>query len=251
MHHIAIISMKGGTGRTTLAANLGRLMADRGRVLLVDLDSQNALGLHFGMPVGEAMGISTPELDHERLATFLRANPSTVPYVPFGRPTPSMLAALTSQLRLDSSWLSRRLQQLVPSSCEYVIFDTPAARGPWLSQALALAQVVIVVFEACPMSYAALPEIENLLDDESSQSPSLRARFFVLNRVDGRRALSRDIREAFANAVGSSLLDVSIEDDEHVREATANRNTCIDYAPHSMFAASLRAVADAVAGALK
>ena len=44
MYCISIISTKGGTGKTTLTANLGALMADCGyRILLIDADVQPSL----------------------------------------------------------------------------------------------------------------------------------------------------------------------------------------------------------------
>lgn len=51
MHVTAIISTKGGVGKTTTAANLGGLAADAGlRVLLLDLDVQPTPSSYFALP---------------------------------------------------------------------------------------------------------------------------------------------------------------------------------------------------------
>lgn len=48
MQVLSIISTKGGVGKTTIAANLGAVLADAGmRVLLIDLDSQPTLSSYF------------------------------------------------------------------------------------------------------------------------------------------------------------------------------------------------------------
>ncbi|MCQ9186656.1 ParA family protein, partial [Streptomyces sp. IBSBF 2953] len=47
---ISVVSTKGGVGKTTIAANLGGLLADAGlRVLLLDLDSQPTLSSYYAL----------------------------------------------------------------------------------------------------------------------------------------------------------------------------------------------------------
>lgn len=245
MNHIAIISAKGGTGRTTIAANLGRLLSERARVVLVDTDPQNSLGLMLGMPVGEPNGISSPDFRHQGLIAMLRAQRADLPYIPFGRQTASALATVESQARLDPTWLDKRIRELSPSGFDYAVLDTPAQRGVWFNQAMSLANLVIVTMEACALSYATLPDLDEALE-EASKRPNFKGALFVLNRVDARRSLSRDIRAALSQAVGDRFLDVALVDDEHVRESAAARTTCVQMAPHSQFASAMRGIASRV-----
>lgn len=59
MRRIAIINQKGGVGKTTTAANVGMAMARAGhRVLLIDLDPQAHLTMHFGLdPADDQPGV--------------------------------------------------------------------------------------------------------------------------------------------------------------------------------------------------
>jgi cellulose synthase operon protein YhjQ len=243
MKHIVILSPKGGTGKTTIAANLGRLLAERYRVMMVDADPQNSLGLLFGMPVGEAQGLAVTEFGHQGLVSMLRAQKAEVPYVPFGRPSAAALSQIESQARLDPSWLEKRLRELCPGGYDVAIIDTPAGRSVFTSQALAIATTSLVVLEACALSYSTLPDIEGLLEDAQKRS-TFRGSSFVLNRLDARRALSRDVRAALVQSVGEQFIDVALVDDEHVREATANRTTCVAMSPHSQFASAMRQLAN-------
>jgi len=250
MHHLAVISLKGGTGRTTVAANLGALLSERLRTILVDLDPQNSLGLALGMPVGEGLGLAVPELNHTTLGSLLRSHQAAIPYIPFGRLEPDSLVSLEQQLRTDLHWLERRLKSLSPTGYDVAVLDTPARQSPWLSHALSLATVVVVVIEACPLSYALLPEVEALVTPLTKRA-GFRRVFYVLNRVDSRRVLSRDVRAAVANVAGDQLVEAVLPDDEHVREAVANRTTCVRWAPHAQFAAALRDIATQVLEAIR
>ena len=58
MKVVSILSTKGGTGKTTTAANLGGFIADAGlRVLLVDLDIQPTLSSYFTLVRRAAGGV--------------------------------------------------------------------------------------------------------------------------------------------------------------------------------------------------
>lgn len=243
MHHVVILSPKGGTGKTTLAANLGRLLAERYRVMMVDADPQNSLGLLFGMPVGEANGLGQVDFGHQSLVSMLRAQKAEVPYIPFGRPAVSAFSHLENQARLDPTWLEKRLRELCPGGYDVAVIDTPAGRSIFTTQALSLATAAVVVLEACALSYASLPEVELLLEDAHKRS-SFRGASFVLNRLDARRALSRDVRSALVQSVGDQFIDVPLVDDEHVREATATRATCVAMSPHAQFSAGVRQLAN-------
>src|SRR5688572_5949361 len=57
MRVVSVVSTKGGVGKTTVAANLGGLLADAGlRVLLLDLDSQPTLSSYYALNQGAIAG---------------------------------------------------------------------------------------------------------------------------------------------------------------------------------------------------
>lgn len=57
MDVLSMISTKGGAGKTTVAANLGGVLADAGlRVLLLDLDSQPTLSSYYALRESQEAG---------------------------------------------------------------------------------------------------------------------------------------------------------------------------------------------------
>ncbi|WP_223462060.1 ParA family protein [Pseudomonas sp. GL-RE-19] len=77
MKVLSLISTKGGAGKTTVAANLGGLLADSGlRVLLLDLDSQPTLSSYFALC--ELREAGSYELISQRLTAPERVITTTV-----------------------------------------------------------------------------------------------------------------------------------------------------------------------------
>jgi len=75
MIKFTVLSTKGGVGKTTLAANLGALMADMGlRVLLVDADVQPALSKYYRIKREAPFGLTKviPPGMSQRIASLRR-----------------------------------------------------------------------------------------------------------------------------------------------------------------------------------
>ena len=82
---ITVISMKGGVGKTTVTSNLSATLAKLGkRVLVVDLDPQNALRLHCGIPVNETAGIARSTLKGVTWKGLDFRGPNGIQVLPFG-----------------------------------------------------------------------------------------------------------------------------------------------------------------------
>jgi cellulose synthase operon protein YhjQ len=217
---VAVASLKGGVGRTTLAANLGSALAQVGhRCAVMDLDPQNALSAHFGRP-GVARGLA--DLHYEPGATERRnaIAGGDVTCVPFGRGEEA--EAIADCLRADAAWLRRRIAAATPPGCEVVWLDTPAHHSPWLERALELADEVLVVVTPEPACFATLPAMEALLTRTRGSKPS---GLYVVNRADAASGLRRDVGAALRETFGPRVAPIVVHEDETVREALAHQRT--------------------------
>jgi cellulose synthase operon protein YhjQ len=240
---VAIVSLKGGVGRTTLTANLAGALAQAGRrCLAVDLDRQNALAGHFGGASATEAGAADLHLEMtgtDRREAAGRGEPGLVPYgAGFDR-----AGAVEEKLAADATWLARRLEALAPRDCEVVLLDTPAQQGPWLTRALELADLVLVVVTPDPACYATLPVMEELLIETRGERPGLQADY-VVNRFEATSLVGRDVVSALRGSFPRRLAPVLIHDDEAVREAIGRQRTVFRENSHSQVIADVSELAE-------
>lgn len=175
--------MKGGTGRTTVSANLAVQLHRMGRrVLVVDTDPQNALGLHLGMSVGERFGLALPEMTEAEIAAYHRRNPIEVPHLPFGHCTAEQVLDFTRLQFEDPEWFTRRVQQATPPDTELMIIDSPPMVSTWTQEIINTVDFVLVVLAPDGASYATIPATQELL----SESTRPHGEAYLINRMDAR-----------------------------------------------------------------
>ncbi|RVT47137.1 cellulose synthase operon protein YhjQ [Rheinheimera sediminis] len=240
MSVICIASPKGGVGKTTMSANLAFAIQRLGhRVVAIDFDNQNALRLHFGMPLSDSSGY-VEELDSSIEWTRLAQDTdSGVRYLPYGRVDKSRMAYYDQWLRSNPTLLAKKLAPFLNQSDTVIIADLPPGPSAAL-QALSLMDPMIInVLLADSASLSVLPEIESgsFYGEDAKQRT-----YFLLNQVDMRSQLNRDITQFLNGRLASSLLGI-VHRDEAVPEANANQMSVFRYAQSSSVAADIDSIA--------
>lgn len=219
MKVIAVISTKGGVGKTTTAANLGGLVADAGlRVLLIDLDVQPTLSSYF-------------ELTH-------RARGGIYELLAFNEQRPEQLISRTviegldlilsnddrgelNTLLLHAPDGRLRLRHLLPTLAplyDLVLIDTQGARSVMLEMALlasnmALSPVTPEILAARELRRGTLQLIEDIAPYRhlGIEPPVLH---LLINRVhpvsSNARLIQQALREMFQEHVGADVLDTNV-----------------------------------------
>lgn len=252
MKVVSIVSMKGGVGKTSLAANLAcalTLKLGPNRVVALDLDPQNALQWHFGLADHDVGGICQQALSGSSLHNIAFKNAGELVFFPYGFADEPSRLAFESILTLQPDWLKLQLDNLALANDALVLIDTPPGPSPYLLQAIACSDLAIIVLLPDAASYATVPAMETYLDEMIPINPDLQSAY-VLNQLDESDSLGSDMARTLRQHLGERFASVLINSDEALREALALQQSVLDYDPHGQASHDVNALAAWLMGTL-
>lgn len=247
MKVLAVVSSKGGVGKTTVTANLACALARQGRtVVVLDLDPQNALGLHFGINPAEFRGISRASLAQQSWKSVVFESRTGVYVLPYGVVNEDDRDRFEHLIETRLFWLRDHLQALNLPPDAVVLLDTPPGPSVYLKQALAEAHLALVVVLADAASYAALPLMQRLVQTYCTGQPNFSEALYVVNQVNNGRQLSKDVSNVIRSSFGDRVVG-TIHQDQSVGDALASDLCVLDYESDSQAANDFRACAEKIA----
>ncbi|MFL1491254.1 cellulose biosynthesis protein BcsQ [Pseudomonas antarctica] len=204
---VALVSMNGGVGRSTLATALSSGLQRYGEsVVALDLDPQNALHHHFGVSAA-LPGIGRTSLEHGQWSPLQQLGFAGCQVITFGDIDIQQQENLERWLKHEPTWLAQRLASLGLSERQTVIIDTPAGNNVYFHQALTVADMVLVIVQADAACLGTLDHLDVLLAPhlEGDNPPTVQG---VVNQVDEGNPFSLDMVEAFKQRLGTAPLEV-------------------------------------------
>ncbi|QTF09466.1 cellulose synthase operon protein YhjQ [Brenneria izadpanahii] len=246
---VCVCSPKGGVGKTTVVANLAWTLASSGlKVLAVDFDVQNALRLHFGVPMSDGRGYVAQATSASDWGQFILKAHSNLFILPYGETTQEQRGAFDQAIGSDEHFIQRGLNSVLNYPDMVVIADFPPGPAPALKAIRELADMHIVVMLADTASLSLLPQMENhkfLGSPLNSQGRE----YYIVNQSDMRRPLNRDVTLFFEQRLGDKLLG-TIHRDECVPEANASQQSIHQFSPVSAAAFDIDLISKKVAAIL-
>ncbi len=240
MKLVAVIGAGGGMGATTVAAHLAAgLTAQHRLVLAFDLCPENVLRLHFGMRWEDEGGFAPQLLVGLEWQAATYRSAGGIDFVPFGQLNEDAeLAILSDWFAQHPQWLGEQLAALDLPADTIIVCDCPRAPANFRTQALACADLVLIVALPDPVAYSVATRMTAHVKRAGGPSTMV-----VLNGFDAARRLDRDIAVLWRTAFRANLAPVLIHRDESLREALACQRTVFDFAPSSAAAHEFAALA--------
>lgn len=241
MQVIAFISGKGGVGKTTLTANIAVALAQRKkRVLLIDLDPQNALRLHLGMDPDDIAGLVREGIT----PTAVFDSPFDVKFIPFGRIGAVDLADFEIELKHNPRWVADAISTLRAESFDFLLLDTPPGSSVYLQQALMAAHRAVVVVLADAASYASVPNIASLVKQYTLGRKDFCDMHLLINQMPTSGKLGHQVRSALHADHARNIVPVSIHKDALVAQALAFERPVLEFEPGCKASLDIQYVTD-------
>ncbi len=216
---IAVFSLAGGVGKTSMVATLGRALAARGeRVLLVDTASYGLLPFYFGAR-DQRPGV---------LRTFTPPASSSDAQIQMVTFDSESLGPENTTQEMLASEIGRYAQ-----SVDRVIVDLATASTSVSRRVMRLAPAVLVPVVPDLNSVISVASIDSFFFDSGGAGA---LPYYVLNQFDATLPLHADVREVLRQQLGGRLLPFTLRRTPAMSEALAEGMTVMDYAAGSAIA---------------
>lgn len=209
---IAVVNQKGGTGKTTTCENLGIVLANEGKkVLLVDTDPQGSLTIALGNPKPDDLPVTLTDL----MAKIMQDQPPLpkegilsheegVDLVPANITLSGLEVSLVNAMSRET--ILKQYLETVKGQYDYILLDCMPSLGMLTVNALAASDQVLIPVQANYLSAKGLEQLLQTVNKVKRQiNPKLRIEGILLTMVDSRTNYAKEISTLIRDTYGSKL----------------------------------------------
>ena len=223
---IAVLSQKGGTGKTTAVRTLTDIFRRLGlETLAVDLDPQGNLSDYFDVPPD-----AEPTIADVLTGRAQASEAITDDVIPANLQLAEAELALSGRMGRELT-LKRALRDL-DRVYDAVVLDCPPSLGLLTVNALVAADHALLTAEA---QYFAMQGVEQALEvielARDNLNPDLSWMGVVLNLADMRTIHSREAYQSLAEAFGDKVFETTIRQSIAYAESSERAVSILDYRP--------------------
>ena len=240
MKIISILNQKGGTGKTTIAVNLGRALSLlKKKVLLIDLDPQGNLTYSLGIKPEKG---TMAEVIHgiQALQTIL-VKAEGMEIAPCSRELADIEISLVSKMGRE-----QKLKQALKGAdkYDYVFIDCPPSLSILSINALTASDEVIIPLQMEILSLQALTQIlTTIYEVKKVLNKKIKVKGIIPIMYDARRRLSDEILSEIKKSVKEKIFNTYIRENVKIAEAPSFAKSVLEYDPSSHGAEDFRKLA--------
>ena len=244
---LAVVSQKGGVGKTTTAINLAAALARRGtRTLLIDVDPQGSVRFGLGLPA-EGGGVAEYLEGRLQFQEIVRATPMAFLSVVLAGSIVESGDHVGYQQTVARSPRLGELFRLAGERGYTVVVDTPPGLGPIVQAVMAVSDHVIVPLQCEPLALQTTSQILKGIRDAVSRHPGLRFEGIVFTLYDEQSDICRKITDRVREQLPPSLLfDAPIPRTAAAVEAFAAGQPVVLRSPDDPASAAYASLAEAL-----
>ena len=223
---IAVLSQKGGTGKTTTVRTLTDVLRRAGlRTLAVDLDPQGNLSDYFDLPP-----------DAEPTIADVLSGRSAIDEAILQDIVPANLSLAEAELmlggRMGRELTLRKALGKAGADYELILIDCPPSLGLLTVNALVAADFALITAEA---QYFALQGVEQAMEvvelARENLNPDLALLGVLLNLADMRTVHSREALASLQERFGEQVFDTVIRSSIAYAESAERARSILDHRP--------------------
>lgn len=236
---LAIVSRKGGSGKSTTALCIADQIRRRGEsVLLIDLDAKRNTSKAMNADLTQPN--VTNLLDGASLA-------EVVQHTSNGDIVPGSIYLNAADAILTNNHELKKALQRGGNQYDYILIDCPDTPGRLTANAITAANSILITFKAEPFHYDGIDDLAATIEQAHETNKDLLIRGIIVTAYDGRSNEAKRNLDAFrskAAEMGTAVIEPPIRATSKVYEAQGRRVNLSDYAPKSTAAQDYKSIVD-------
>ena len=245
MRVIALVNQKGGVGKTTLSINMAAILADLGyKVLLIDNDSQSNVTNTFltEEPSKTLYNVMLRDIDLKEVIQNTGSKNLDIAVNSLESSDLNLLLGpkVAREMKLKNAIVKSKIDY------DFVFIDCNPSLDLSMINALVAANEVIIPIDSSAYSLTGLNNLIKFINDVKVLNSSLEINGFVLNNVDRRTALYKEVADVINQYYPEKLFKQQIGQNVIFNKMQFKKETIINHKDNKAYEELVKLISEVI-----